>query len=150
MKQYPPDKIRNIALVGHGGTGKTSLAEALLFVSGATNRLGKIEDGTTVSDRGPGEHKRGFSLNLSVVPLEWDGHKVNLIDTPGYMDFLGEVKCGLRAAEAALITVDAASGVQVGTEFAWRFADELQQPRAIFVNRMDRDNADFQRTLLQG
>ena len=149
MKQYPPDKIRNIALVGHGGTGKTSLAEALLFVSGATNRLGKIEDGTTVSDWDPDEHKRGFSLNLSVVPLEWDGHKVNLIDTPGYMDFLGEVKCGLRAAEAALIAIDAVSGVQVGTEFAWRFADELQLPRAIVVNRMDRDNADFDRTVQQ-
>lgn len=149
MKQYPPDKIRNIALVGHGGTGKTSLAEALLFVSGATNRLGKIEDGTTVSDWDPDEHKRGFSLNLSVVPLEWNDHKVNLIDTPGYMDFLGEVKCGLRAAEAALIAIDAVSGVQVGTEFAWRFADELQLPRAIVVNRMDRDNADFDRTVQQ-
>jgi elongation factor G len=149
MKEYPPDKIRNIALVGHGGTGKTSLAEALLFVSGATNRLGKIEDGTTVSDWDPDEHKRGFSLNLSIVPLEWNGHKVNLIDTPGYMDFLGEVKCGLRAAEVALIAVDAVSGLQVGTEFAWRFADELQQPRAIIVNRMDRDNADFSRTVQQ-
>ena len=149
MKQYPPDNIRNIALVGHGGTGKTSLTEAFLFVAGATNRLGKIEDGTTVSDWDPDEHKRGFSLNLSVVPLEWNEHKVNIIDTPGYMDFLGEVKCGLRAAEAALIAIDAVSGVQVGTEFAWRFADELQQPRAIVVNRMDRDNADFSRTVQQ-
>ncbi len=149
MKQYPPDKIRNIALVGHGGTGKTSLTEAFLFVAGATNRLGKVEDGTTVSDWDPDEHKRGFSLNLSVVPLEWNEHKVNIIDTPGYMDFLGEVKCGLRAAEAALIAIDAVSGVQVGTEFAWRFADELQQPRAIVVNRMDRDNADFSRTVQQ-
>ncbi len=149
MKDYPADKIRNVAIVGHGGTGKTSLAEALMFAAGATNRLGKIEDGSTISDWDPDEHKRQFSLNVSLLPLEWNGHKVNLVDTPGYMDFMGEVKCGLRAVEIALITVDAAAGVQVGTEFAWRFAEELQLPRAVFVNRMDRDNADFNRVLAQ-
>ncbi len=149
MKDYPAEKIRNIALVGHSGTGKTSLAEALLFVAGATTRLGKIEDGTTVSDWDPDEHKRNFSLNLSILPLEWAGHKVNVLDTPGYMDFMGEVKCALRAVELALVTVDAASGVQVGTEFAWRFADELSLPRAILVNRMDRENADFNAVLSQ-
>jgi elongation factor G len=143
MKEYPADKIRNIALVGHSGSGKTSLAEALLFASGATTRLGKIEDGSTVSDWDPDEQKRQFSLNLSLLPLEWDGHKVNIIDTPGYMDFMGEVKCALRAVETAVITLDAVSGLQVGTEFAWRFADELSLPRAIVVNRMDRENADF-------
>ncbi len=149
MKDYPADKIRNVALVGHSGTGKTSLAEGLMFAAGATNRLGKIEDHSTLSDWDPDEQKRGFSLNLSILPLEWDGYKVNLLDTPGYMDFMGEVKCGLRAADTALIVVDASSGVQVGTEFAWRFADELGLPRAIFVNRMDRDNADFSGTLEQ-
>lgn len=149
MKNYPPDKIRNIALVGHSGSGKTSLAEALLFAAGVTTRLGKIEDGTTVSDWDPDEQKRGFSLNLSILPLEWAGHKFNVLDTPGYMDFMGEVKCGLRAAELALITMDAASGVQVGTEFAWRFADEISLPRALFVNRMDRENADFNACLSQ-
>jgi len=149
MKEYPAEKIRNIALVGHSGTGKTSLAEALMFVSGATTRLGKIEDGTTISDWDPDEQKRGFSLNLSILPLEWEGHKVNLLDTPGYMDFMGEVKCGLRAADLALITVDAASGVQVGTEFAWRFAEEEGLPRAVFINRMDRENADFMAALGQ-
>ncbi|MEO8456192.1 MAG: elongation factor G [Chloroflexota bacterium] len=149
MKDYPPDKIRNVALAGHGGTGKTSLAEAMLFASGATTRLGKVEEGTTVSDWDPDEHKRQFSLTVSIVPLEWNGHKINLIDTPGYMDFMGEVKCGLRAAETVLIVVDAVSGVQVGTEFAWRFADELSLPRAIFINRMDRENADFDRTVQQ-
>ncbi len=149
MKNYPAEKIRNIALVGHSGSGKTSLAEALLFAAGATTRLGKIEDGTTVSDWDPDEQKRGFSLNLSILPLEWAGHKFNILDTPGYMDFMGEVKCGLRAAELALITMDAASGVQVGTEFAWRFADEISLPRAIFINRMDRENADFSASLSQ-
>jgi len=149
MKEYAADKIRNIALVGHSGTGKTSLAEALLFAAGATNRLGKIEDGSTISDWDPDEQKRSFSLNLSILPLEWNGHKVNVLDTPGYMDFMGEVKCGLRAVETALIAVDASSGVQVGTEFAWRFVDELGLPRAIFVNRMDRDNANFAQSLAQ-
>jgi elongation factor G len=143
MKEYPADKIRNVALVGHSGSGKTSLAEALLFAAGATTRVGKIEDGSTVSDWDPDEQKRQFSLNLSLLPLEWDGHKINVIDTPGYMDFMGEVKCALRAVETALITLDAVSGVQVGTEFAWRFAEELALPRAIVVNRLDRENADF-------
>ncbi len=149
MKDYPAEKIRNIALVGHSGTGKTSLAEAMLFAAGATNRLGKIEDHSTISDWDPDEQKRGFSLNLSILPLEWDGHKVNVLDSPGYMDFMGEVKCGLRAVETALICVDASSGVQVGTEFAWKFADELGLPRAIFINRMDRDNANFNDALAQ-
>ena len=149
MKDYPAENIRNVALAGHGGSGKTSLGEALLFAAGAASRLGKVEDGTTVSDWDPDEHKRQFSLNLSLLPLEWSGHKVNLVDTPGYMDFMGEVKCALRAVESALITLDAASGVQVGTEFAWRFADELSLPRAILVNRMDRENADFMSCLTQ-
>ena len=149
MKDYPAEKIRNIALVGHSGSGKTSLAEALLVTAGVTTRLGKVEDGTTVSDWDPDEQRRGFSLNLSILPLEWSGHKVNVLDTPGYMDFMGEVKCGLRAVELVLLTLDAASGVQVGSEFAWRFADELSLPRAIFVNRMDRENADFNAALTQ-
>ena len=125
MKDYPPQKIRNIALIGHGGTGKTSLSEAALFAAGAMSRLGKVEDGTTTSDWDPDEQKRQFSVNLSVLPCEWDGHKLNLLDTPGYADFMGEVKCGLRAADAALIVVCGASGVQVGTEFAWQFAQML-------------------------
>jgi small GTP-binding protein len=143
MKDFTPDKIRNIAFAGHGSTGKTSLAEALLFASGATNRVGKIEDGSTVSDWDPDEQKRQFSLSASILPLEWNDHKVNIVDAPGYMDFMGEVKCALRAVETAVLVVDAVSGVQVGTEFAWRFAEELNLPRAIFINRMDRENADF-------
>jgi elongation factor G len=149
MKDYPAERIRNIALVGHSGTGKTSLAEALLFAAGATTRQGKIEDGSTISDWDPDEQKRQFSLNLSLLPLEWNDHKVNIVDTPGYMDFMGEVKCGLRAVETALIAIDAHSGLQVGTEFAWRFAEELELPRAIVVSRMDRENADFNMCLSQ-
>ena len=149
MKDYPPEKIRNVALVGHGATGKTSLAEALLFVSGAATRLGNVDQGTTVSDWDPDEQKHGFSLNLSLIPVDWGEHKLNIIDTPGYMDFMGEPKCALRAVETALITVDAVSGMQVGTEFAWRFADELELPRAAVVNRMDRENADFNAALSQ-
>src|SRR3990172_5023739 len=149
MKDYPAEKIRNVALIGHGSTGKTSLSEALIFVSGGANRLGKIEDGTTVSDWDPDEQRRGSSVNLSILPVEWEGHKVNVLDTPGYADFMGEVKCGLRAVELALIVVDAASGVELGSEFAWRFAEELELPRAVFVNRMDRDNADFASALTQ-
>jgi len=152
MKEYPPEKIRNLAVIGHGGTGKTSLTEAMLFATGATTRLGRVEDGTTVSDWDPDEHKRGISVNVSLVPCEWQGLKVNVVDAPGYADFMGEVKCALRAADLALIVVCGASGLQVGTEFAWQFADELSLPRAVFINRMDRENADFARTLgqLQG
>ncbi|MCI0818472.1 MAG: 50S ribosome-binding GTPase, partial [Chloroflexi bacterium] len=102
MKEYPSDSIRNVALVGHSGTGKTTLAEAMLFAAGAVTRLGTIEDHTTTSDWDPDEHKRTFSLSLSIIPLEWNDHKINIIDTPGYMDFMGEVKCGLRAVETAL------------------------------------------------
>ncbi|MDO8611891.1 MAG: GTP-binding protein, partial [Dehalococcoidia bacterium] len=149
MKEYPPDKLRNIALIGHGSTGKTSLAEAMLFASGATTRLGRVEDGTTVSDWDPDEQKRGLSVNLAVVPVEANGHKINVVDAPGYADFMGEVKCALRAADLALIVVCGASGVQVGTEFAWQFAEELSLPRAVFINRMDRENADFSAVLGQ-
>jgi len=149
MKEYAPDRLRNVALIGHGSTGKTSLAEAMLFASGATTRLGRVEDGTTVSDWDPDEQKRGLSVNLAVVPVEAGGHKINVVDAPGYADFMGEAKCALRAADLALIVVCGASGVQVGTEFAWQFAEELSLPRAVFINRMDRENADFNAALGQ-
>jgi elongation factor G len=149
MKDYPTDRIRNVALIGHGGTGKTSLAEAALFVSGAINRLGKVDDGTTVSDFDPDEVKRKVSINASLVPCEWDGYKLNLIDTPGYADFLGETYGALTAADSAAIVVCAASGVQVGTELAWDLVTARSMPRAILVNRLDRENADFMSTLQQ-
>jgi elongation factor G len=149
MKEYRTEEIRNAVLVGHGSTGKTALSEAALYVAGAINRLGKIEDGTTTSDYDPDEAKRGFSINLSLLPCEWKGHKINLIDTPGYADFVGEVKAGIRAADLAVLVVCAASGVQVGTESALGFIAERDLPIIVFVNRMDRENADFAGTLRQ-
>ncbi len=149
MKQYATENIRNLALLGHGGTGKTSLAEAALFVSGAINRLGKVEDGTTTSDFDPDDIKRKVSISASLAPVEWNGHKINIIDTPGYADFLGDAYSGLAAADAALVVVCAAAGVQVGTEQVWQLATERGVPRAIMINRIDRENADFEKTLRQ-
>jgi len=149
MKDYATQDIRNVALVGHGGTGKTTLTESALFLSGAINRLGHVDDGTTTSDYDADEIKRKISVNTSLLPCEWRGRKINLIDTPGYADFVGEVKAGLRAADAALIVVCAASGLQVGTENVWGFVRERSLPAAIVINRLDRENADFVRTLEQ-
>ena len=149
MKEYATDSIRNVVLIGHGSTGKTSLSEAMLFNAKVINRLGRVDDGTTTSDFDPDETRRGFSVNLSVLPFEWQGTKLNILDTPGYADFVGEVKCGARAADAAVIVVCAASGVQVGTEYAWAYADEQDLPRLVFINRMERENADFHQALSQ-
>jgi len=149
MKEYATDSIRNVVLIGHGSTGKTSLSEAMLFNAKVINRLGRVDDGTTPSDFDPDETRRGFSVNLSVLPFEWQGTKLNILDTPGYADFVGEVKCGARAADAAVIVVCAASGVQVGTEYAWAYADEQDLPRLVFINRMERENADFHQALSQ-
>jgi elongation factor G len=149
MKQYPTEKIRNLVLLGHGGTGKTSLAEAALFTSGAINRLGKVDDGTTTSDFDPDEIKRKVSINASLAPVEWKGHKLNIIDAPGYADFLGDAYSALAAADTALIVVCAASGVQVGTEQSWDIATQRGVPRAVFINRIDRENADFDEALRQ-
>lgn len=143
MKKYVTDKIRNLALVGHSGSGKTSLTEAMLFQTGVTNRLGKIEDGNTVSDFSKEEIKRGSSIHTSIVPIEWDGMKVNLIDTPGYFDFQGEVFSSLRASEAALIIIDATNGIEVGTEKVLKYTKEIELPRIIFVNKMEKENANF-------
>ena len=149
MKEYRTEQIRNVVLLGHGGTGKTSLAEAALFSSGGCSRLGRVDDGTTASDFEPDEVKRKISLSLALVPCEWANHKINIIDTPGYADFVGEVKSGIRAADIGVIVVDAASGVQVGTEMAWANADCARLPRIVFINRMDRENANFDQTLAQ-
>lgn len=146
---HPTAKIRNVALVGHGGSGKTTLTEALLHRSGAINRLGRVEDGSTVSDHDPEEQRRGLSLSLAVAPFEWKGHKVNLIDTPGYADFMGDVAAALRVVDLAVFVVSAVDGVEVQTEAIWREAARLGVPRMVFVNKLDRERADFEGTLAQ-
>jgi elongation factor G len=149
VKQVPPEKIRNVALVGHGGTGKTTLAEALLFESGAINRIGRVEDGTTVCDFDAEEQKRTISLSLALAPVEWKDHKINLLDTPGYADFEGEAMAALRVADLAVFVVSAVEGVEVQHEKLWNAAAALGLPRMIFVNKLDRERASFQRTLDQ-
>ncbi len=149
MNDYSPGKIRNVVLVGHSSSGKTSLAEALLFDTGAVTRLGKVDDNTSVSDYDPEEQRRKISINTSLIPCEWNGYKINLLDTPGYIDFAGEVKSALRVADCAIFVVDAVSGVEVGTELVWQYADEFKLPRVILMNKLDRENADFDRVLGQ-
>jgi elongation factor G len=149
VKTYPTAKIRNVALVGHGGAGKTTLAEALLFNASAIPRMGRVEDGTTVTDFDPEEQKRTISVSLALAPFEHDGHKVNLIDAPGYADFVGDVIAAMQAADLALFVVSAVEGVEVQTEIAWRIAEQRNLPRAIFVNKLDRERASFERTLDQ-
>jgi elongation factor G len=140
-------RIRNVAFVGHGGVGKTSLVEALLFACGASSRLGRVDDGTTTTDFDPDEIKRKISLNTAVAFCDHQGHRLNLIDTPGYGDFVADARAGLRIAGAAVVVVDAVAGVQVQTERVWKFANDYGLPRAIVVNRLDRERADFYRTL---
>ena len=149
MPNVPTERIRNVALVGHGGAGKTTVAEALLFVAGVTTRVGRVEDGNTVCDFDPEEHTRNLSVSLALAPFEWEGHKVNLIDAPGYADFVGDVAAALHTADLAIFVVSAVEGVEVQTEIAWRMAEELGLPRAVFVNKLDRERASFDRTLDQ-
>lgn len=149
MKDLDADRIRNVCLMSHGGAGKTTLAEAMLFNAGALERFGKVEDGTTTSDYDPEEIKRKSSISTSICPCEWKDHKINVIDTPGYFDFVGEVKQGIRVADSAVILVSAKSGVAVGTEKAWSRAQERNIPINFFVNKMDDENANFFRTLEQ-
>ena len=147
MKVYPPDKIRNVVLVGHSGAGKTTLAEALLYRAGVVDRLGRVEDGSTVMDFDPEEHKRGISLAMSYAPAEWHGHKINIIDTPGYADFVGDLYGAMRVADLAIFVVSAVEGVEVGTERAWRLAERMALPRMIFINKLDKERSSYQRTL---
>jgi elongation factor G len=147
MKEYTTEFIRNIALVSHGSGGKTMLAEAFLHFTGATTRLGKIDDGTTVSDYEEEEIRRKLSLYTSLLPVEYKDHKINVLDTPGYTDFIGEVISALRVADGALVLVDAVAGLEVGTEIAWGYCDTFKLPRFLVVNKLDRDNANFQKAL---
>ncbi len=147
MKEYSTQNIRNLALASHSGSGKTMLAEALLFYTGGINRLGDINAGTTVSDFQDEEKRRGISISTSVVPLEYKNIKINLLDTPGYTDFVGEVISAMRVVDGVIIPVDAVAGAEVGTELAWSYADQFELPRFVVINMMDRDNANFQKAL---
>ena len=149
MKNFSSEKIRNVVIAGHGSVGKTTFTEAALFVTGATTRMGNVEEGNTVSDYDEDEHQRKFSVNLSILPVEWNNHKINLIDTPGYADFVAEVSSGMAAADVALIAVDAIAGLEVGTDRAWDLAEQNELPRMILLNRMDRENANFETVVSQ-
>ncbi|WP_378955473.1 elongation factor G [Pelosinus sp. sgz500959] len=147
MKEYKSDKLRNVGIISHGGAGKTSLVESLLFNTGAITRMGRVDDGTTIADFEPEEIKRKVTISAALAPCEWREHKINFIDTPGYADFIGEVKGVLRAVDSTLVVLCAASGVEVETEKVWKYAGELNLPRIAFINKMDRENADFYRVI---
>ncbi len=147
MKEYTTDKLRNVALVGHQGSGKTSLVEAMLYNTGAITRLGRIEEKNTVSDWDEEEKERGLSLSTSLVPIEFNDFKINVLDAPGYPDFQGEVKNAIRVADSVFVVVDATSGVEVGTQLAWEYAEVYQQPIVVTINKLDRENSSFERTL---
>ena len=147
MKDYTTEFIRNIALVSHSGAGKTMLSEAFLFTTGATTRMGTIEDGTTLADFEDEEIRRSLSLSTALIPVEYRDHKLNVLDTPGYTDFVGEVISALRVADSAIVLVDSVAGAEVGTEIAWNYCDEFSLPRFVLINKMNRDNANFRKAL---
>ena len=149
MKTYDAKDLRNVLLVGHGGSGKTTLFEAMLFAAGAITRMGTVEDGNTISDHDPDEQRRQISVSLAMSPIEWNNAKINVLDAPGTADFVGDVRSAVRAADAVIVVVSAVDGVEVQTEFAWELAVQEDLPRAIFVNKLDRERADFQATLDQ-
>lgn len=143
MNVYTTEKIRNVVLLGHGGSGKTSLVESMAYLAGITTRMGKVDDGNTISDFGKEEQKRKFSIYTSVIPIEWEGVKINVLDTPGYLDFTGEVEQAISAADAAIIVVSGKAGVEAGTERAWELCEKYKLPRMVYVTGMDADNASF-------
>ena len=149
MKEYTPDHIRNVALIGHGGAGKTSLAEAMLFSAGTTTRLGKVEEGNTLSDYHPDEVERQISINTSLLFCEWEGCKINILDTPGYSDFTGEVKSALRVADTAFVLVKAVEGIEVGTEIVGKYTNEFRTGVVFVVNKLDHENSDFEKVVQQ-
>lgn len=147
MKKFPVENLRNVVLISHGGAGKTSLAEAILYDTGVIDRLGKVDEGNSTMDYDPEEIRRKVSISTSVAPCEWQGHRITLLDAPGYFDFVGEVKGALRVADGALVLIDAVAGVEVGTELVWGYANERNLPRFLVVNKMDRENANFDKAL---
>jgi elongation factor G len=149
VKSYPTENIRNIVLVGHGGSGKTSLAEAMLYLSGATTRMGKITEGNTVCDFDEEEIRKGISVSTALAPVEWDDHKINVLDAPGYADFIGDLRAAMRVADLAVFVVSGVEGLEVQTQVAWNYAEQLGIPRMFFINKLDRENSSFRRTLDQ-
>ncbi len=149
MKEYNPEAIRNIALIGHGGSGKTSLAEAMLFTAGMTSRLGNVTEGNSVSDYHPDEIERQISINTSLLFYDWNDTKVNILDTPGYTDFIGEVKGALRVVDTALVVLKAVEGAEVGTEIDWKCAEEYGNSAVFVVNKLDNERADFDSVVKQ-
>src|SRR6185436_14729028 len=149
LNTYDAKDIRNVLLVGHGGSGKTTLLEAMLFASGGITRMGVVEEGNTVSDHDPDEQRRGISVSLAMAPIEWRDTKINVLDAPGTADFVGDLRNAIRAADAVILVVSAVDGVEVQTEYAWELAVEEGLPRAIFVNKLDRERSDFESTLAQ-
>ncbi|MEK9136212.1 MAG: GTP-binding protein, partial [Bacteroidota bacterium] len=149
MKDYTPDHIRNVSLIGHGGAGKTSCSEAMLFSAGSTTRLGRVEEGNTLSDYHPDEIERQISINTSLLICEWKTHKLNILDTPGYTDFTGEVKSALRVSDTGLILLKAVEGVEVGTEIVGKYTNELRNAVILVVNKLDHENADFDKVVKQ-
>ena len=149
MAAVAPDKIRNVAVVGHGGSGKTTLVESLLHAAGATARLGKVDDGTSILDTDPEEHKRRITINVAIASFTSEGIKLNLLDTPGFADFAGDQRAALRVADAAVVVIDGSAGIQVGTTLVWGDLDKAKTPRVVAVTRLDRENADFDKVLAQ-
>ena len=148
MNVYTTDKVRNVVLLGHGGAGKTSLVESMAYLAGITSRMGRVEDGNTVSDFGKEEQKRKISISTTVVPIEWEGVKINILDTPGYFDFIGEVEEGISAADAAIIVVSGKAGVEAGTEKAWELCEKYKLPQyGLCYTNMDVDNASFRQVV---
>lgn len=147
MKVYTTDKVRNLALVGHSGSGKTNLTEAMLFQSGATKKLGNVSSKNTISDFSKEERERGTSIATSIIPVEWRNYKVNIIDTPGFLDFVGEAHSALRASEAAIMVIDATKGIEVGTERTWKYTEKIGLPRIIFINKIDGENVNFRKLM---
>ena len=145
MNVYTTDKIRNVVLLGHGGAGKTSLLEAMAYLTGITSRLGSVTDGTTLSDFDKEEQNRKFSINTSMAPIIWNDCKINVLDTPGYFDFIGEVEEAVAAADAAIIVVNGKNGVEVGTQKAWELCEKYHLPRMFYVSNMDFDNASYRK-----
>ena len=143
MENYTTERLRNVVLIGHSSSGKTTLAEAMLFNTGATSRRGRVEDGTTVADWDDEAIRRQISVSASLVPSEWQGFKLNIVDTPGFIDFSGETKSAVAVTDSGLVVIDPVAGVEVGTDLGWGFLDERSLPRAVFINKMDRDNASF-------